>query len=63
MDIKKLIEESKDKPLIVIQSRLREEDISAFLGELDEFNTIDLPILYTGDASKGEFKQWRKLDN
>lgn len=64
MDIKKLIDEEKaGKVFIFIQSRLCEEDTSGFLQELEGFDILNLPLLYTGEASKDEFKQWRKVDN
>lgn len=63
MDIKKLIDEEKaGKVFIYVQSRLAEEDTSGFLEETNGFDVLQLPLLYTGDAIKSEFKQWRKVD-
>ena len=64
MNIKKFIDEEKaGKVFVFIQSRLREEDTSGFIQELEGFDVLQLPLLYTGEASKDEFKQWRKVDN
>ena len=58
-----LMKASKEKVIVVIQQRLREEDTSGFLQELDGFDVLQLPLLYTGKPSNDKFKQWRKLDN
>jgi hypothetical protein len=66
MDIKKLInEQKKGKVFIFIQSRLHENDVAGQITELEGFDTLELPLLYSGkpcNTCNNSFKQWRKVD-
>jgi len=54
---------SKEKVLILIQQRLKEDDTSGFLREMGGFDILELPLLYTGmsnSITKLGFRDWRK---
>ena len=59
--VNNVVDRSKDKVIILIKSRLHEEDTSGFIKNIGGFDVIDLPILYTGNIPKSEFINWRKI--
>jgi len=54
---------NKEKVIIVIQSRLRENDVAGQIAELGGFDTLKLPLLYSGKSSNDKlgFKDWKDV--
>ena len=54
---------NKEKVIIVIQSRLHENDAAGQITELGEFDTLELPLLYSGEPSNNKlgFKDWKDV--
>ena len=54
----KPIDSNNDKVIIFIKSRLREDDVSGCLSDIEGFDilNLDLPLVYTGELSSDKWK-------
>lgn len=59
--VQNIADSSQDKVLILIKSRLHEEDTFGFISDIGKFDVLELPLLFTGNVPKSEFIDWCRI--